>query len=138
MNVKLDRRFFQEASNELLGLKVVDGKFVKLTKISTSEDSDLDIIENIPSPDESTSLTPSEIIRKSIEEDPEGIFRNERIGNNPRANFRAIALKRFEGNSWQEISEELGINALSTTSSFYSRCVKKFATKIKAYLQENA
>ncbi|HAZ43512.1 MAG TPA: hypothetical protein DDW76_18290 [Cyanobacteria bacterium UBA11369] len=135
LNVKLDRRFFQEASNELLGVKFVAGKF-KTLRISKLEDLDLDV-EDITSPDDSTSLTQSEIIKKCIEEDPEGIFRNERIGNNPRANFLAIALKRFEGNSWKEISEELGIDALSTTSSFYSRCVKKFAPKIKAYLQEN-
>lgn len=138
LNVKLDRRFFKESYNELLGVKVVAGQFVTIPNFSDLEDSGLNILENIPSPDESTSLTQSEIIKKCIEEDPEGIFRNECIGNNPRANFRAIALKRFEGNSWQEISEELGIDALSTTSSFYSRCVKKFAPKIKAYLQENA
>ncbi len=133
LNVKLRGRFFQEAYNELLGRKVVDGQFVEIPRIS-----DLGILDNIPSPAQETSLPDSEIIRQYIEEDPEGIFRNEHIGNNTKANFCSIALKRLEDKSWKEISEELGIDAPSTTSSFYYRCLKKFASKIKAYLQENA
>lgn len=132
LNVKLKGRFFQEAYNELLGRRIVDGQLVQIPTIS-----DLGTLDNIPSPDQKTSSPNSEIIREYIEKDPGGIFRNEYIGKNTRANFRVIALKRLEDKSWKEISAELGIDAPSTTSSFYYRCLKIFIPQIRAYLQKN-
>jgi DNA-directed RNA polymerase specialized sigma24 family protein len=76
----------------------------------------------------------SDLVREYIEEDTEALFSNTKIANRPDANFRAIALARFAGKSWEEISLELGI-LIPTLSSFYQRCCRKFSTKFKTDLQ---
>jgi DNA-directed RNA polymerase specialized sigma24 family protein len=88
-------------------------------------------IEEIKLPEESSYL--SDMVREYIEEDAENLFSQAQIKNRPDANFRAIALARFSGKSWEEISEELGI-VVPTLSSFYQRCCRKFAPKFKTDL----
>jgi hypothetical protein len=83
-----------------------------------------------------TQLIPSlsqEVIQ-CLEEDPEGIFKEAHIGNNPAANFQFLAIKIVTGYSWKEISAELGGIKIPTLSSFYYRCLTKFAPKFKEYL----
>ena len=92
----------------------------------------LNDLERIEQPQETPSL--SEIIREYIEEDSENIFRKTQIRNHPDANFQAIALARFAGKTWEDISSELGI-VIPTLSSFFQRCCRKFAPQFRSYLQ---
>jgi len=120
VNMLLSRRFFREAV-----AKVREQHVIQLPTIF-----DLD---NLTLPEQTPLL--SEKIREFIEEDPEDIFKQEHIGNNIEANFQALVVRRCAGKSWQEISSELEIT-VSTLSSFYQRCLKKFQLSIKEYLQQ--
>jgi hypothetical protein len=68
-----------------------------------------------------------------LESDPEGIFKSTHISKNPTVNFQLLAIKILSGYSWKEISAELGVK-IPTLSSFYQRCLTKFAPKFKEYL----
>lgn len=82
--------------------------------------------------------TTFEIIMQYIEHDPDKIFKQEVIKKNPNASFQAIFLaKRIQGKSWKEISQDLGI-PVTTLSSFYWRCIQRFAPIIKQYVQDCA
>ncbi|HEY9674765.1 MAG TPA: hypothetical protein V6D11_25220 [Waterburya sp.] len=88
-------------------------------------------LEQIVQPEEPPSLL--EIIRECLEEDAENIFKKAHIRNRPDANFSAIALARFSGESWEDISGHFGI-PLPTLSSFFQRCCEKFRSKLSQYL----
>jgi DNA-directed RNA polymerase specialized sigma24 family protein len=88
----------------------------------------LNDLEVMVQPDEPYPLF--EKVREFIEEDKENIFRREHIRNNTNANFSAIALARFSGKSWEEISVKFGV-PLPTLSSFFQRCCKKFRSHFK-------
>lgn len=88
-------------------------------------------LEEIVQPEEPPSLF--ERIRECLEEDPDNIFKQTHIRNRSDANFTAIALARFSGKSWEDISEEFGI-PLPTISSFFQRCCEKFRPRFKKYL----
>jgi len=120
VNMLFSRRFFREA--------VTKSRDQHVIPFPTVFDLDTFILS------EQTPLL-SERIRELIEEDPEDIFKKEHIGNNIEANFQALVKQRFSEKSWQEISSELGIK-VSTLSCFYQRCLKKFRSKIKEYLQQ--
>ncbi|MEQ9670222.1 hypothetical protein [Coleofasciculus sp. G2-EDA-02] len=82
--------------------------------------------------------TTFEIIMHYIERDPDEIFKRELIQKHPNASFQAIFLaKRIQGKSWKEISQDLGI-PVTTLSSFYWRCIQRFAPKIRQYVQDCA
>lgn len=96
-------------------------------------------IEEIETIGERQNLpTTFEIITHYIERDPDKIFQQEMIKKNPNASFQAIFLaKRIQGKSWKEISQDLEI-PVTTLSSFYWRCIQRFAPKIKQYVQDCA
>ena len=77
----------------------------------------------------------SEIIYQYIEEDPDNIFKLTHIRNKQNANFQNIALARFSGKNWEEISKELDV-AIPTLSSFFQRCCQKFASLLQKKIQE--
>lgn len=134
INIKLDRRFFRSARDELIETKVIDGKITQIPKVHEwSLAIDKDTINKQLNSDK---IFMSEQLLKCIQDDPEGIFQAEYIKKYPNVNFRSVALRWLSGKSWKEISAELGIEAVSTTSAFYYRCVKKFTPKLKAYLQQ--
>ena len=116
-NMLLERRFFPEAIPKIIGKKTE-------THLKQFD------LENIKS---SEPLSLVEQVRQCIEDDPEGLFRNEHIKTHPEANFQAIAIRRYSGFSWKEISSEWDIE-LKSLNSFYQRCLKRFAPKIKEYL----
>ncbi|MCL1474991.1 sigma-70 family RNA polymerase sigma factor [Argonema antarcticum] len=120
VNFLLEKRFFREAIP-----KFMDKNIIRRT---------LDDLENIIQPEEEFST--SEMVSECIEEDREDIFKNEYIENNPQANFQFLAKKRLAGATWKEISEELCIK-VATLSSFYQRCLKKFAVKLREYCQNH-
>lgn len=88
-------------------------------------------LEEIVKPEEPPSLF--ERVRESLDEDAENIFKNTHIRNRPDANFSAIALARFSGKSWEDISAEFQI-PLPTLSRFFQRCCEKFRSKFRQYL----
>jgi DNA-directed RNA polymerase specialized sigma24 family protein len=104
----------------------------KFSDLETSFFPFLNEIEKMATPEDPFQL--SDLLREYIEEDTEALFSSTKIANRPDANFRAIALARFAGKSWEEISLELGI-LIPTLSSFYRRCCRKFTEKFKTDLQ---
>ena len=89
-------------------------------------------MEQIKQPEEPPSLLES--LRECLKNDPEQDFQRAQIRNQPQANFRAIALARLDGESWEEISKNLHL-AIPTLSSFYQRCCRKFISQFQQYLE---
>jgi DNA-directed RNA polymerase specialized sigma24 family protein len=69
-------------------------------------------------------------VRELIEEDAKNIFNRAHVRNHPEANFQVIALARFSGRSWEEISSEFRIS-VPTLSSFFQRCCEKFRPEFR-------
>ncbi|MEM8810556.1 MAG: sigma-70 family RNA polymerase sigma factor, partial [Cyanobacteria bacterium P01_G01_bin.38] len=63
----------------------------------------------------------------------DGVFRRTHILQKPEANFQYIALRFLGGYSWKEISADLDVKVV-TLSSFYQRCLVKFAPVLKEYV----
>ncbi len=122
VNVLLERRFFKEAVRKYFGHK----------NVTNITDADLD---NLASPEEPQDIT--KILIECIKLDPEDIFKKEHIRKYPQANFQALAKQRILGKSWQEIAVEYNLS-ISTLTSFYYRCLNRFADKIKTYCQDYA
>lgn len=120
-NVLLERRFFREAIP-----KVLDKPDIQKMTLS-----DLD---NFALPEESASLT--EVLQECVALDPENLFKSSYIENHPQANFQILTLQRLAGKSWKDISESFGIK-LPTISSFYYRCLNRFADYLKEYCSRN-
>ena len=72
-------------------------------------------------------------LRDFLEQDPLGVFPDTHIKGHPEASFQAIALCILAGKTWKEISEEFKI-PISSLSSFYQRCRKKFLPLLQQYL----
>lgn len=128
-NFLLQKRFFINASRDVMPTlpKGIDRK--QITRLTID-----DLDRNSPRElNAKNSPSLSQEVRQFIEEDPEGIFQKTHISDRPVANFQAIALKILSGYSWKEISAELNVK-ISTLSSFYQRCLTKFAPKFKEYL----
>lgn len=68
-----------------------------------------------------------------IRDDPENLYQTTYYRNDPDANFRQIALLRFEGYAWKEIAETLNY-PLGGLSTFYQRCCQRFASRFRDYL----
>jgi hypothetical protein len=126
VNFLLSRRFFIEASREVLPTvpKGIDAKTI--TRLSLEELDSCNPVELNP------QLVPSlsEDLKAYLHEDPEAIFQTTCIANQPSANFQYIAIKRLEGYSWKELAAELDLG-ISTLSSFYQRCITRFVPKFR-------
>lgn len=72
----------------------------------------------------------SELVLEYIESDPQQQFKNHCVRGHPSANFKSLVKRRLAGQSWEDISEELGLK-IPTLSSFYQRAIQKFAVEIK-------
>ena len=90
----------------------------------------LDTLDIAPEPDDSDSL--ADRIRECIATDAEQVFAKAHIRKHPNASFQAIALARFDGKSWEDISQEFAIK-VPTLSSFFQRCCQKFAPIFHTY-----
>jgi hypothetical protein len=126
LNVKLDRRFFQEAYKEIMGK----------TPIAWGIDGGDDDRKSNDIPDEKKPPLTSELIKQCIEEDREGLFETKHIRHRPDANFKAIALKRLSGESWKEIAASFGITSPSTVSNFHDNSLAQFAPMLERYLRQ--
>jgi DNA-directed RNA polymerase specialized sigma24 family protein len=116
VNVLLERRFFRDAIPKVIGQQQTE-------RVTLAE------LNNIAPPTKSPRLV--DLIKECIELDRENLFSQECIEQKPDANFQMLVLQRIAGKSWQEIAAKLEIN-VSTLTSFYSRCLAKFADKLKA------
>lgn len=123
VNFIMKRRFI-DAINEILSL------FVKQSSYSTQRLWTENIEQLVGS--ELNPLLSSEIIFW-IKEDPEGLFQATHISNHTEVNFQYLVIKRIEGYSWRELSEQLKI-PLSTLSRFYDRCLTRFSSHLREYL----
>lgn len=87
-------------------------------------------LENLPQPRSDFLI---EQTKEYIENDPDRIFQQAYIRDRPDANFRAIALARFSGKSWEQISLMFGIK-VPTLSCFFQKCCSKFRSNFQDYL----
>jgi hypothetical protein len=123
-NFLLNRQFFVEASREVFATLPKGVTRLTLDDLDRSNPSEVNP-QLVP--------LPSQQVLQCLEEDPEGLFQRSHIDHHPEANFQFLAIKRLAGYSWQELSTDLGI-AIPTLSSFYQRCLIRFAPQLKAYL----
>lgn len=129
VNFLLARRFPEAIAEVVQSAKHIDFKKVKTFSI---EDLSKGGVEMIDTQDSSPPLL-SEQIREVLEEDPQGEFEKRCMSSNPAANFKAIALKRLAGASWEEISAEYN-SKVAALSNFYQRSLTYFAPIIKNYI----
>ena len=129
VNFLLSRRFFIEASRDYLPVvyKGMDARSVKRLSLEHLD-------QNNPA-EVNPQLIPSlsQEVKDCLLEDPEGLFEQTYVANHPAASFQHIAVRRLEGYAWQDLSDEFDI-PVPTLSSFYRRCLTRFAPKLKVYL----
>lgn len=77
----------------------------------------------------------TEVLREYLIRDPDQIFRTTHIRNRPDANFTQVALAKFSGQSWEQISRKLDI-PIPTLSSFYNRWCRRFTPLIDTELKQ--
>jgi DNA-directed RNA polymerase specialized sigma24 family protein len=116
VNYLLDKRFIDV-------VKERNGR--RITYVPDLSELDKAIIEEEPSH--------ADILRELIIQDSTEEFRGKHIKGHPEASFQAIALRRLDSISWEEISEEFNI-AVSSLSTFYQRSIKKFAPLLQQLL----
>jgi DNA-directed RNA polymerase specialized sigma24 family protein len=130
-NFLMKKRFFIEASRDLqpAAPRGMDRSPMKRTP--------LEILEK-QNPVELRSQTNASLVEdviQYIQDDHDQLFQSIHIERKPAATFQYIALRFLAGYSWKEISEELDVKVV-TLSSFYCRCLTKFAPKFKEYLSQ--
>ena len=123
INMLLSRRFFKEAIPKVIG-KTNEMK-VENSVLENLEGTVFEKGEN-----QEDYISQVEKIRKYIEIDPKGIFREAHVRKYPQVNFQAIAIKRWSGISWKDISDEFNI-PIPTLSSFYQRTLEKFRSELR-------
>jgi DNA-directed RNA polymerase specialized sigma24 family protein len=121
-NYDPDRGKFMTWVNFRLDRVVIESRreFSHPTRVDLPSLNDLD---NLVQPENAPSLP--EVVRNCLEEDRDKRFRRTYVRDRPEANFRAIALARLSGKTWEEISQELEVK-IPTLSSFFQRCCEKF------------
>ncbi|MEM9907331.1 MAG: sigma-70 family RNA polymerase sigma factor [Cyanobacteria bacterium P01_D01_bin.44] len=125
-NFLMKKRFFIEASRDVMPTapKGMDRSQVKRITLDV-----LDKQEPMELRSQSTRSLSEEVIQ-CIQDDRDGLFKDTHILHRPAANFQYIALRFLGGYSWKEISAELDVKVV-TLSSFYQRCLTKFAARLK-------
>ena len=128
-NFLMRKRFFIEASRDFMAIAPKGMDCSQVKRIT------LDALDRQEPMEQRSQATPSlsEAVIQCIRDDREGVFKRTHILHKPEANFQHIALRFLGGYSWKEIAAELDVKVV-TLSSFYQRCLTKFALKFKAYL----
>jgi hypothetical protein len=121
VNFLLKKRYFVEACREIYP----DFKQGNRRAILPS-------LESLDSFSSDTSPLLSEQVLECLSEDPEGVFQTT-YTQKPEANFQYLAQQIAAGYKWRELSEELGLE-ISSLSSFYYRCLKKFSPIFRKYI----
>lgn len=128
-NFLMKRRFFVEASREFMPAapKGMNRSYVKrITLDALDKQEPMEMRSH-------TALSLSEAVIQCIQDDRDDLFKSTHILHKPAANFQYIALRFLGGYSWKEISAELDVKVV-TLSSFYQRCLTKFASVLKEYV----
>lgn len=75
-------------------------------------------------------------VRDFVVNDPEEILQSHYIGEDKNANLQKVILMRFDGNTWEEISQQLG-HPVPRLSELYQRGAKKrnILNYFRKYLQ---
>jgi hypothetical protein len=128
-NFLLNRQFFIEASREFLPT-VYKGLDPRTIQRLSLEDLDR---HNPHEVNPQLVPLPSQQVMQCLEDDPDGLFQQTCIDRHPNATFQLLAIRRLQGYSWQDLTAELGVS-IPTLSSFYQRCLTKFAPRLKVYL----
>ncbi|MBE7384730.1 MAG: sigma-70 family RNA polymerase sigma factor [Leptolyngbya sp. SIO1E4] len=128
-NFLMKKRFFVEASRDVMPTapKGMDRSQVKRITLDA-----LDKQEPIEARSHAT-ISLSEAVIQCIQDDRDGLFKGTHILQKPEANFQYLALRFLGGYSWKEISAEVDVKVV-TLSSFYQRCLIKFAPILKEYV----
>ncbi|MEG4800302.1 hypothetical protein QUB63_04395 [Microcoleus sp. ARI1-B5] len=119
VNFLMNKRCFNEAIPKILGRNDRDVYAEMKRKLKESWETD--------------SYEAGTALREMIEADPDGALKSEVMRRHPQINFQMLLLKRGDGMSWQQLSEEFGVK-LPTLTSFYRRCLPQFMPRFKEYL----
>lgn len=128
-NFLMKRRFFVEASRDVMpsAPKGIDrSKIKRITLDVLDKQGPVDLRSQ-------STISLSEAVIQCIREDRDDLFKSAHIRKKPEASFQYIALQFLSGYSWKEISAELDVKVV-TLSSFYQRCLTKFAPILKEYV----
>ncbi|MEM7593132.1 MAG: hypothetical protein AAF383_16730 [Cyanobacteria bacterium P01_A01_bin.83] len=158
-STKYYETLYEEAVNEILGYVCLNidlydphrgqGKFMnwvnfrldktilklhqKYYKYSSWEVSASQIFEQMKQPVNEPDLFT--ILQEYLIQDPEQVFHTTHVRDNPEASFSRIALAKFSGSSWSDISEQLDI-PIPTLSSFYNRWCRRFTPLLETELKK--
>jgi hypothetical protein len=127
-NFLLKQRFFIEASRDLLQTSTRGAKDQPIKRMTLD-----DLDQQQPAALRSPAASLSEEVIQCLQEDPEGLFVATHIEGKPQAHFQAIALQFLGGYAWKDLSTQFEVKVV-TLSSFYQRCLVKFAPKFREYL----
>ncbi|NJK67668.1 MAG: sigma-70 family RNA polymerase sigma factor [Microcoleus sp. CSU_2_2] len=107
--------------NWILNLRFSDAtrKYMNQTRRELSID-DLDKIEQESQSDEMNTW-----VRELIEEDPDGLFRSVSFRERPDITWQDIALAKLNGETFENISERIGL-PLTTINSSFNRNLRDF------------
>lgn len=108
---------------------------IKSVPSGNSNQSGMTYLDTVSQPEETPLL--SQLVRRCIEDDADGLFASQHVKGHPQANFRRIALLYLDGNTWQETAIRVGLapQKESTVQSFYWRWCRSFANLFKDYLR---
>jgi hypothetical protein len=123
VNMLLSKRFFKEAIPKIIGK-------ANETNVESSVLENLEGLTFDDSESENNYISDFYKIRRYIEIDPKGIFRQTHIKKYPKVNFRDIAIKRWSSISWKDISDDFNI-PVATLSNFYQRTLEEFRNEFK-------
>lgn len=107
--------------------------YERYNKFAKYEFSSYQDLEQIQQP--LTNLDLCQLLQEYLSQDPDEVFQDAHVRNRPDANFSQIALAKFSGKSWSEISRQLDI-PVPTLSSFYNRWCRRFAPLLETELKK--
>jgi DNA-directed RNA polymerase specialized sigma24 family protein len=119
LNFLMNKRFFNEAIPKIVGRK----NSILYTEMQIKWEEYL----------KNDSYEAGTALREMIEEDADDALKSVVMTRNPQINFQVLLLKRGDGMSWQQLSEEFGVK-LPTLTSFYRRSLPQFIPRFREYL----
>ncbi len=75
-------------------------------------------------------------LREYLLADPTGEFCAAHVRDRPDLTFQTIALRRLDGQGWEEMAAELGAKSHSTLSSFHDRQLKRFLPQLRQHFAQ--
>lgn len=116
---------------------VNDYKKVGITYIPSSRREQITCIASLDDLDRyipvEEALSDDQLLRQFLEDDPENLFQAERLREYPSMTFQFLAMALLEGQTYTEISNNLGIS-IQTLSSFMNRRLQKLMPYFRKYL----